>query len=209
MAGRESKQYEAMLGAISGKLRSMDIYEAAERAGMKANRGQGTVSFECLGRSCVLKASDLSVSGGLNMWEHLAVLQYLENVPAWYEEGEWVDISTLEPGDVMRGASFNRDIDRLAAKLGKLSEDEIKNACSALGGRKAAQGRADISMVFCFLPRYPLLFNLWLADDEFPASGKVLINSGAGKALGLEAAGTVALGLVQRLCEAGGLGALY
>ena len=73
---------------------------------------------------------------------------------------------------------------------------------SQLGGHILEGGKADVSAVFRFLPRYPMLLNLWLADDEFPASGKVLINSGTGLALGLEAAGTIAINLVDELCKA-------
>ena len=159
------------------------------------------------------------------MWQHLVVLQYLDalcsgvgglagsaagsagnmsdGTTGGLADGSWATIGSLEPADVMRGASFDRDISRLiGSKLGKCSKQDILAACEKLGGQILEGGKADVSAVFRFLPRYPMLLNLWLADDEFPASGKVLINSGAGLALGLEAAGTIAVYLVDELCSA-------
>jgi hypothetical protein len=39
------------------------------------------------------------------------------------------------------------------------------------------------------------------ADDEFPATGKLLVNNGEKHCLGTEAIGTVATELIQKLCK--------
>ena len=46
-----------------------------------------------------------------------------------------------------------------------------------------------------------MFLNLWYSDDEFPASGKVLINSGVQAHLGVEAAGTLATVLVIKMID--------
>ena len=51
------------------------------------------------------------------------------------------------------------------------------------------------------MPRFPLRLNLWLADEEFPASGKVLVNDGVKHCLGTEATGTIGMLLIQKVCD--------
>ena len=43
---------------------------------------------------------------------------------------------------------------------------------------------------------------MWFADDEFPASGRILVDGSVSLFLGTEANGTVASLLVQMLCDA-------
>ena len=45
-------------------------------------------------------------------------------------------------------------------------------------------------MIPC-LPRYPLLVNIWFEDEEFPASGKLLLEAAADHYLTVEDAVTV------------------
>ena len=190
-AEKENKQYNTMLTSIAEKLNALDVYRISLNAGFFVDSEMQTIEFESFAQKGALQLPEYTVTGNIEMWQHLAVLQYLEADPSPYHEGEWVPIGSLEPGDVMRGASFDRDISSLiASKLSKRYEKDIRRSCLRLGGAFIDDGKADISAIFHFLPYYPMLLNLWLADDEFPASGKILINSGAGRSLGLEAAGT-------------------
>lgn len=50
---------------------------------------------------------------------------------------------------------------------------------------------ADLSAVFEFMPRYPLMLKIWLADDEWQASGKLLLDRSADHYLPVEDAVTV------------------
>ena len=200
--------YQAMLAAACERLKGKDVAAAAARAGMDYDAARGTIDFVSFGGKGRLFLPDWHVEGDFTVWQHIAVLQYLEeeNTPA--PVGEWVAIRTLEKGDVSRGESFDRKISGFAAnRLGKYPEERIREACLRLGGELTKYRNADLSAVFRFLPHYPYLFNFWLADEEFPASGKVLIDAAAGRSLCLEAAGTMAELLVDKLCadcEAGG-----
>ena len=61
-----------------------------------------------------------------------------------------------------------------------------------------------VSFLFSFLPHIPIKFNLWLPDEEFSASGKILLDASAENDLQIEAAGTAAaicLSLLERVIE--------
>ncbi len=62
-------------------------------------------------------------------------------------------------------------------------------------------GKADMTIRFFFLPNFPLVLNLWLEDEDFPASGKVLLDAAAESVLQVEAAGTAAGVLLSMLEE--------
>ncbi len=58
---------------------------------------------------------------------------------------------------------------------------------------------ADFTVQFDFLPYYPLLLKLWFADEEFPASGKLLLDESADHYLMVEDAVTVGQILMEKL----------
>ena len=38
---------------------------------------------------------------------------------------------------------------------------------------------ADIAFLIPFLPRFPVTLKVWFADEEFPASGRLLLDASA------------------------------
>lgn len=195
--------YETMLAAARERLAGKDVAAAAVRAGMEYDEGTGTITFESFGRPAKIFLPDLTAEGELSVWQHIAFLQYLELEAPPKPSGEWIAVGDLEPGAVSRGSSFDtRVAGFVSARLGRFPEEKIRRACAELGGEFIKYRSADLSAVFRFVPDYPYLLNLWLADEEFPASGKILVNAGSGPALCLEAAGTMAELLADRLCAA-------
>ena len=63
--------------------------------------------------------------------------------------------------------------------------------------------KADICAKFDFLPYYPLWLKIWLADDEFEASGKMLLSKSADHYLTVEDAVTVGGILMKHLRHSG------
>jgi len=194
-----NRQYDEMLSAAIARLRSIDLAAAAEAAGMRCDPPQ--LTFTSFGQPVALDIADLHAEPAIDMWHHLALLQYLEGAGSATPDGRWIGLSDL-PGGMIRGASFDREIDaRAASGLSGCGEEVLREAIRQLGGHIKAGGAADLCAVFSFAPRYPLRLNLWLSDDEFPASAKVLLDAGASPALGVEAAGTVAAMLINKLIE--------
>lgn len=69
---------------------------------------------------------------------------------------------------------------------------------SRIGGR-SAESNADCAIRFDFLPRYPLLLKLWLADEDFPASGKLLVDASSDHYLTIEDAVTIGQLVMEEL----------
>ena len=83
--------------------------------------------------------------------------------------------------------------------------DDIARACEALGGA-IISGKADVTAVIPYAPRFPVTVNFWCGDEEFPVSGKTLVDAAAEHYLTLEAAGGACSSVVQAIvacCKAG------
>ena len=197
----QNRQYEEMLAANLERLAGIDLKAAAERAGLVWD-GDGIVAVS-FGQSVRLDGALLRPTPEIDMWQHLAMLQYLCGADGSLPTDRWIGLGTLPEGGMVRGASFDREIDWLiAARLGRCAPGVVRRACLKLGATLREGGSADLCAVFHFLPRFPLLMNLWFADDEFPASGKLLVNEAVHHCLGTEAIGTLGCMLVGRICEA-------
>ena len=199
----KNRQYVEMLAAAVARLDGRDPAEIASRAGAEYDPQAGTIGFVTFGRPVRLYVSDWHAEPAQEMWHHVTVLQYLGMAEGGAPSDRWIGMGELSEGGLVRGASFDREIDGVIAReLGRFSPETILSACGKLGGEIVPDTRADLCAVFRFMPRYPLMLNLWYADDEFPASGKVLLNDGVRDALGTEAAGTAAGMLARQLCAA-------
>ena len=66
-------------------------------------------------------------------------------------------------------------------------------------GAQLRPSNADFCAEFHFMPNYPVWLKLWFADDEFPASGRLLLDTSAEHYLSMENAVTVGALILSRL----------
>ena len=79
-----------------------------------------------------------------------------------------------------------------------MTQERLCRVCERLGAQLVEE-RADLCAVFPFLPRYPIWMKVWFADDEFVASGKLLVSRSADHYLTIEDAVTVGELLLSKL----------
>ncbi len=193
------RQYEALLGSAREKLAGRAPAQIAEVCGLRYDPAAGTLAFRSFGQERVLHTDDWGMEPAGDKWLHLLLLQALAAEVPPRGEG-WRSLSELGEGSGARSASFLREQEALFARLGRCGPSAIRRAVEVLGAEFPEPGREDLAACFSFLPGYPLLVKLWYADEEFPASGTVLLGE-AFVGLGLEAAGTLVFWLLTRLCR--------
>ena len=162
-----------------------------------------TFDTETLGIPIRISWPECQISPALEMWHDLTILQYLANTKGTTLMGKFLALSEFHAGGLAKGTSFDRDNDRIISRIGLHDPQAIREAAAKLGGTEL-QEKSDLSFLFSFLPHIPIKFNLWLPDEEFPASGKILFDASAENDLQIEAAGTVAaicLSLLERVIE--------
>lgn len=195
----ENRQFQEMLGAAEKKLEGMSAQEIAERGGLAFDAAKNMFSFESFGRRVQVSYPDFTLDCEVDMWMHLTILQYMAEADGHPLASEWISLSDFQVGGLVRGASFDRENDALIQRgIGKLDVETLRRVGRKMGAVEVSS-KADLSLQFWFMPRFPYLLNLWFADEEFPASGKVLCDRAAEHYLKVEAAGTIAGLLLQEL----------
>lgn len=203
MDDRENRQYAEMLRAAAVRIGGIDIGTKCSFAGVGYDEQNREITLESFGRRSVISLPACACSPALHIWQHLSILQYLMEVGPDESLEVWGSLADLPEGGHVRGASFDREVDGfISRRLGAHSFDEIIKAAESLGGQIRDDPKTDLSAVFRFMPKYPFLLNMWFPDDEFPASGKILIDRSVSRFLGTEANGTLASLLAEMLCDA-------
>lgn len=194
-----NRQYSQILAAAKEKLAGMEPGEIARSTGFVWD-GRG-FETETLGTRIQISWPDCAATPRLEMWHHLTILQYMAGAKETPLTGRYGPLRDFREGGLVRGSSFDRENSRLLGAIGRKPPEAIQNAAGALGGT-AVPGKADISLRFSFLPKFPIVLNLWLEDEDFPPSGNVLLDAAAEDFLQVEAAGTAAGILLAKLWEA-------
>ena len=140
----------------------------------------------------------------MNEWQQLVILHYMRLADGAPLTGRWMTMGEMRDG-LIRGGDFDRRCEHMIrSRLSRMPAEELEEKCRSLGGR-ILDSNADFTVQFDFLPRVPLLLKLWFADEEFPASGKLLLDQSADHYLLIEDAVTVGQLLMENLtaCEPG------
>ena len=198
---RKNRAFQEMLTAAKGWLSGRSPEELAERAGAKWDPGAKLLKLQSLNQRLEVSAEDWSVRPQPEEWHHLILLHYLSIADGTQLSDEMISFGNLKDG-LIRGTKFDRTADMALARFLKGREPEqIKEVCRFLGAG-FRDSNADLCAVFPFLPRYPVAVKIWFADEEFPASGKMLVSASADHYLTIEDAVTAGEVMLGKLEEA-------
>ena len=198
---RKNSAFQEMLTAAKGWLSGRSPEELAELAGAEWKQEEKILSLQSLNQRLEVSAEDWSVRPQPEEWHHLILLHYLSIADGTQLSDEMISFGNLKDG-LIRGTKFDRTADLALARFLKDREPEqIKAVCRSLGAG-FQDSNADLCAVFPFLPRYPVAVKIWFADEEFPASGKMLVSASADHYLTVEDAVTAGEVMLGKLEEA-------
>lgn len=197
-AVRDNRAFEEMRKVAVDWLAGLNPGKIAENAGFAYDERAAQFSFASLGTDVRVDYPSYQVTPKLEQWQHLVILHYMKLADGAPLTGQWMTMAEVKDG-MVRGGDFDRRCERaICDRLSRMSEDELAEKCRSIGGR-AMESNADFTARFDFLPRYPLLLKLWYADEEFPASGKLLLDRSADHYLPIEDAVTVGQLIMEKL----------
>ena len=198
---RKNSAFQEMLTAAKGWLSGRSPEEFAGLAGAEWKPEEKILSLQSLNQRLEVSAEDWSVRPQPEEWHHLILLHYLSIADGTQLSDEMISFGNLKDG-LIRGTKFDRTADLALARFLKDREPEqIKAVCRSLGAG-FQDSNADLCAVFPFLPRYPVAVKIWFADEEFPASGKMLVSASADHYLTIEDAVTAGEVMLGKLEEA-------
>ena len=184
---KRDRQFEAMRAAAQARLAGRTPEELAARTGMTL--ADGALVCETLGRTVTVRLPDCTAAPSLPKWHTLALLHYLDLADGTPPSGELMSFGQY-PDGMVRGGGFDRDAEQAIRTLGVLPPEELLRRCRALGAA-LVPSNADLCARFSFAPHYPVFLKLWFADEDFPASGRLLADRSAPHHLSVEDAVTV------------------
>ena len=198
MPDRKNRQLELMLAPVREKLMNRNVSSICENAGVICDEDTDDLLVPSMGEIIRVRLPDYVILQELDMWRHLTLLQYLDTADGTPLSGTEIGLGDMR-GGLSRGLGFDKDIGLMFARDFRMAKaGDVARACEALGGR-VIPGGADVTAVIDYAPRFPVTVRFWCGDDEFPPSGKTLVNASAEHYLTLEAAGGACASVVQAI----------
>ena len=198
MCTKGNRSFEEMALSARKRLEEKSPAEIAEKSGSEYDPKNGRLKTKSLAEQVSLVLPEYSFVQEVEEWHQLVILHYLDLADHTPVSEEQITFGELKDG-LIRGTKFDHDMEsELAVFLKGKSEEQLYQIIKACGG-EIIDSKADICAKFDFLPYYPLWLKIWLADDEFEASGKLLLSKSADHYLAVEDAVTVGGILMEKL----------
>ena len=195
---KENRAFMEMMKAAREWLAGRDPAEIAEKAGIDYDEKTNKFSLISLGTEVYVHYPDYEIEPCVEEWQQLVILHYMKIADGTSLTGQWMTMGEVKDG-LIRGGDFDRRCEAvIRSRLSRISEEELTEKCRAIGGQ-ITKSNADFTVRFDFLPQYPLLLKLWFADEEFPASGKLLLDTSADHYLMIEDAVTAGQIVMEKL----------
>ena len=194
MAETNEEKHQETYAAAEATLRAMEPAELARKAGawwhpdVEGGGGSsGRLHLSALGLPVTLTwpALDFDAPSPLldtYPWKLIA-LHYLTGATGRPAGEDWISYREL-PDGLFYANTITREVEEPLAALYGAAPDRFAAAAAPLAGDRSTV--ADVSFIFHPLPRVPLLFALWAADDEFPAKVKVMYDREGARNLPLQ-----------------------
>lgn len=202
MSKKENRAFIEMLLPAKERLRSKDPESIARNSGAVFDARDSVFRIKCLNQTIVIDYPSYHIDAELDEWFVLLLLHYLDLADGMPVTTQLVPFGGLKDG-LIRGTKFDRTMDQgLSSFLAGKQPEQILEVCRALDAQ-VIDSRADICAVFPLFPNYPVTVNIWFADEEFPASGKMLLSKSADHYLTVEdavVAGEMLLKILNERC---------
>ena len=171
--------------------------EIAKNAGVEYDADEQIFRFSSMGIDLTVAYPSYEITPEVSGWHRLAILHYLHLADGTSLTGREISFGQMRSG-MVRGGGIDRKCEQAIQAMKDLDEEKLARICESLGGERI-KTNADIAYRIPFLPRFPVTLKVWLPDEEFPASGRLLLDGSADHYFTIEDAVTVAEILIERI----------
>ena len=193
----KDQMFSQMNQAALARLAGREPRELARNAGIRYEAEAQAFHIPTMGMEVTLSYPDYRFMPELPGWHSLVILHYLDLADGFPLTGKEIPFGQMKSG-MIRGGGIDRRCELTIQNLKNLSEDTLMKICENIGGEPISSN-ADAAYRIPFLPKFPVTLKIWLPDEEFPASGRLLLDSSADHYLTIEDAVTVAEIILERI----------
>ena len=194
----KDQMFSQMNQAALARLAGRGPREIARNAGVRYDEETQVFHILTMGMDVTVHYPDYSFTQELPGWHSLVILHYLDLADGFPLTGKEIPFGQMKSG-MVRGGGIDRRCELAIQKLKNLSEDTLAKLCKNIGGEPIASN-ADVAYRIPFLPNFPVTLKIWLPED-FPASGRLLLDSSADHYLTIEDAVTVAEIILETITQ--------
>lgn len=174
--------YEVAIRLAKEQLQQADVHERCAKSGATYRSGDRLIEVPFAGRTVRLTWPALDFVDGLEVWEQILLLHYLNTATGAPLSERWVTFDQVPGGMFYLPAFRRRSVDRLVAAFG--DGEALVEAARRLGGSPAGYG--DVGVVVPVFPRVAVMLVVWRGDEEIAPSGNILFDAGIGDYLPTE-----------------------
>lgn len=193
----KDQMFGQMKKAALKRLLGRDPVDIADKCGIQYDADTAVFRLSSFGNAIEIAYPSYEVRPNVSGWRELLILHYLDLADGTPLSGKEISFSQMESG-MVRGGGIDQKCEMAICSIAELDECKVDYICARLGGEKV-QSNADITYRIPFLPRFPVTLKIWFPDDEFPASGRLLIDESADHYFTIEDAVTVAEILIDHI----------
>ena len=183
--------------AALARLEGRGPREIARNAGVRYDEESQAFHIPTMGTNVVVSYPDYHFTPELPGWHRLVILHYLDLADGFPLTGKEIPFGQMKSG-MVRGGGIDRRCELVIQNLKDLGEETLMKICERIGGEPIVSN-ADAAYQIPFLPNFPVVLKIWLPDEDFPASGRLLLDSSADHYLTIEDAVTVAEILLEQI----------
>ncbi|MBP3634006.1 MAG: DUF3786 domain-containing protein [Oscillospiraceae bacterium] len=192
-----NQMFSQMNQAALARLMGRDPKTIARNAGICYEEETQLFHIPTMGFSVMLHYPDYAFTPELPGWHSLVILHYLDLADGFPPTGREIPFGAMRSG-MVRGGGIDRKCEMVIQSMKDLNEDTMADICKNIGGEPISTN-ADGAWKIPFLPNFPVMLKLWLPDEEFPASGRLMVDESADHYLTIEDAVTVAEILLEQI----------
>ena len=194
-----NQMFSQMNLAALARLEGRNPRELARNAGVRYDEEAQVFRIPTMGMDLAVSYPDYHFTPELPGWHRLVILHYLDLADGFPLTGKEIPFGRMKSG-MVRGSGIDRRCELAIQNLGNLNIDALTERCKRIGGEPIASN-ADAAYRIPFLPYFPIDLKIWLPDEDFPASGRLLLDSSADHYLTIEDAVTVAEILLEKITQ--------
>lgn len=197
MALGPNQTFRQMNRVALGWLKNRDPVEIARNAGVAYDSEKQIFHVSSMGMDLTVSYPDYEITPQVSGWHKLLILHYLHLADGQPLIGKEISFSQMTAG-MVRGGGIDRKVETAISRMENLDEQTVTRICTELGAERIPSN-ADIAFRILFLPRFPVTLKIWLPDDEFSASGRLLLDASADHYMTIEDAVTMAEILIEKI----------
>ena len=180
-----NRAFNEMYIAAKKRLESRSPIDIANKANIIFCEDTSTLKVKSLDKTVELIYPSYEYKQKLDDWYVLILLHYLDMADGTPVSKQTVNFGELKDG-LIRGVRFEKTMElELGRFLANKEPEQVINVCKSLGA-EIIKSKFDLCAVFPLFPNYPVTLNVWFADEEFEAVGKMLVDKSADNYLTIE-----------------------